>query len=162
MRDFIEKTFFLPLQNLFDRLVSLLPRLFGMIVLIALGLFLGWLGYKTVRKALQAINFDKFCLQVGLSHVLEKGNIRRSASELVSVGIYWLIVISFFVIGLRTLDESLMAGVFSRFFSYLPNLIVALLILLMGFFLFFSHSQSLFEELPRQTTTTKSKSDCQS
>ena len=27
-----------------------------------------------------------------------------------------------------------MAGVFSRFFSYLPNLIVALLILVMGFF----------------------------
>ncbi len=133
MRDFIEKTFFLPLQNLFDRLVSLLPRLFGMIVLIALGLFLGWLVYKTVRKALHAIHFDKFCHQIGLSQVLEKGSIRRSASELVSGGIYWLIVLSFFVIGLRTLDESLMAGVFSRFFSYLPNLIVALLILVMGF-----------------------------
>ena len=86
MRDFIEKTFFLPLQNLFDRLVSLLPRLFGMVVLIALGLFLGWLVYKIVRKALQAINFDKLCLQIGLSHLLEKGNIRRSASELVSGG----------------------------------------------------------------------------
>jgi hypothetical protein len=134
MRDFIEKTFFLPLQNLFDRLVSLLPRLFGMIVLMGLGLLLGWLVFKTVRKALNAISFDKFCIQIGLSNVLEKGNIRRSASELVSVGIYWLIVLSFFVIGLRTLDESLMAGVFSRFFSYLPNLIVALLILVMGFF----------------------------
>jgi hypothetical protein len=134
MRDFIEKTFFLPLQNLFDRLVSLLPKLFGMVVLIVLGLFLGWLVYKIVRKALQAVNFDKLCLQVGLSHLLEKGNIRRSASELVSGGLYWLIVLSFFVIGLRTLDESLMAGVFSRFFSYLPNLIVALLILVMGFF----------------------------
>jgi hypothetical protein len=134
MRDFIEKTFFLPLQNLFDRLVSLLPKVFGMVVLIALGLFLGWLVYKIVRKALQAVNFDKLCLQVGLSHLLEKGNIRRSASELVSGGLYWLIVLSFFVIGLRTLDESLMAGVFSRFFSYLPNLIVALLILILGFF----------------------------
>jgi len=134
MRDFIEKTFFLPLQNLFDHLVLLLPRLFGMIVLIALGLFLGWLVCKTVRRGLQAINFDKFCLQIGLSPVLEKGHIRRSASELVSIGIYWLIVLSFFVIGLRTLDESLMAGVFSRFFSYLPNLIIALLILVMGFF----------------------------
>lgn len=134
MRDFIEKTFFLPLQNLFDRLVQLLPRLFGMIVLIALGLFLGWIVCKTVKKGLQAINFDKFCQQIGLSALLEKGNIRRSTSELVSIGIYWLIVLSFFVIGLRTLDESLMAGVFSRFFSYLPNLIVALLILVMGFF----------------------------
>jgi len=134
MRDFMEKTFFLPLQNLFDRLVQLLPRLFGMIVLIALGLFLGWIICKTVKKGLQAINFDKFCQQIGVSTLLEKGNIRRSVSELVSIGIYWLIVLSFFVIGLRTLDESLMAGVFSRFFSYLPSLIVALLILVMGFF----------------------------
>ncbi|MFN8008364.1 MAG: hypothetical protein U0V70_15345 [Terriglobia bacterium] len=134
MRDFIEKTFFRPLQNLFDQLVLLLPRLFGMIMLIVIGLFMGWLVYKIVRKALQAINFDRFCVQIGLSPVLEKGNIRRPSSELLALCIYWLIVLSFFVIGLRTLDESLMAGVFSRFFSYLPNLVVALMILVMGFF----------------------------
>ena len=48
-------------------------------------------------------------------------------------GVYWLIVISLFMIGLRTLDESIMAGVFSRFFSYLPNLVVAIFIFVIGF-----------------------------
>ena len=32
MRDFIEKTFFRPLQNFFDQLVLILPRLFGMLM----------------------------------------------------------------------------------------------------------------------------------
>jgi hypothetical protein len=80
-----------------------------------------------------AVNFDKFCSHLGLATVLEKGNIRKPTSELVASGVYWLIVISLFMIGLRTLDESIMAGVFSRFFSYLPNLVVAIFIFVIGF-----------------------------
>ena len=37
------------------------------------------------------------------------------------------------MIGLRTLNENLMSGVFSRFFSYLPNLIIAIFIFIIGF-----------------------------
>ena len=133
MRDFFEIAVIDPMRRLYEQLVLFVPKLLGLFVLSFLGLFLGWIAYRIVRRSLAAVNFDKFCSHLGLGTVLEKGNIRKPASELVAAGIYWLIVISLFMIGLRTLDENIMAGVFSRFFSYLPNLAVAIFIFVTGF-----------------------------
>lgn len=135
MRDFFEIAILGPVRRFYEQLVLFLPKLLGLFLLSFLGLLLGWLAYRIVRRSLAAVNFDRFCSHLGLASVLEKGNIRKPASEFVASGIYWLIVASFFMIGLRTLDESIMAGVFSRFFSYLPNLIVAILIFITGFLL---------------------------
>ena len=133
MHDFFEVALFHPMHQLYDQLVLFVPKLLGMTVLFFMGLLLGWTACKLIRKSLAAVHFDKFCNQVGFTAILEKGNIRRPASELLASGIYWLIVISFFMIGLRTLNENLMSGVFSRFFSYLPNLIIAIFIFIIGF-----------------------------
>ncbi len=133
MREFFEIALFVPLRRLYEQLVLLVPKLLGMVVLILLGLLLGWIVWKFIRKSLIAVNFDKLCYQLGLTAVLQKGNIRKPASELLASGIYWLIVICFLMIGLRTLDEVVMSAVFSRFFAYLPNLFVAILIFLIGF-----------------------------
>jgi hypothetical protein len=133
MRDFLEIAVLDPMRRLYEQLVLFVPKLLSLCVLFFLGLFLGWVAYRIVRRSLMAVNFDKFCSQLGFATVLEKGNIRKPASELVASGIYWLIVISFFMIGLRTLDESIMAGVLSRFFSYVPNLVVAIFIFIIGF-----------------------------
>jgi mechanosensitive ion channel-like protein len=133
MRDFFEIAVLGPMRQLYEQLVLFVPKLLGLFVLFFLGLFLGWLVYRIVRRSLVAVNFDKFCSQLGLATIFEKANIFRPVSELVASGLYWLIVFSFFMIGLRTLDESIMAGVFSRFFSYLPNLVVAIFIFVIGF-----------------------------
>ncbi|HEX2523157.1 MAG TPA: hypothetical protein VHP35_13620 [Terriglobia bacterium] len=133
MRDFLEVAVLDPMRRLYEQLVLFVPRLMGVIVLSFLGLFLGWVAYKFVRRSLMAVNFDKLCFQLGFTAVLEKGNIRKPASELFASGIYWLIVITFFMIGLRTLDEAVMSQVFARFFSYLPNLIISIFIFITGF-----------------------------
>src|SRR5262245_20178232 len=133
MRDFLEVAVLDPMRRLYEQLVLFVPRLFGVIVLFFLGLFLGWVAYKFVRRSLMAVNLDKLCFQLGFTAVLEKGNIRKPASELLASGIYWFIVITFFMIGLRTLDEAVMSQVFARFFSYLPNLIISIFIFITGF-----------------------------
>ncbi len=133
MHDFFEVALFHPMRQLYDQLVLFVPKLLGMAVLFFLGLLFGWVACRLIRKSLAAVHFDKFCNQVGFAAILEKGNIRKPSSELLASGIYWLIVASFFMIGLRTLNENLMSGVFSRFFSYLPNLIIAIFIFIIGF-----------------------------
>ena len=133
MRDFLEVAVLGPIHRLYEQLVLFVPKLLGVAVLFFLGLFLGWVAQKLVRRSLLAVNFDKLCSQLGFTAVMAKGNIRKPASELIASGIYWLIVISFFMIGLRTLDEGMMSEVFSRFFSYLPNLIISILIFIVGF-----------------------------
>jgi hypothetical protein len=133
MRDFFEMALLAPLRRLYEELLLFVPKLLGMAILIFLGFFLGWIVSKLIRKSLVALKFDKLCSQMGITSVLLKGNIRKPASELLVTGTYWLIAISFFMIGLRTLDEAVMSGVFSRFFSFLPNLVIALFIFIAGF-----------------------------
>jgi mechanosensitive ion channel-like protein len=133
MREFFEMALLAPMRRLYEELVLFIPKLLGMAILVFLGFFLGWLVAKFIRKSLVAVKFDKLCTQIGITPFLEKGNIRRPTSELLASCIYWLIAISFFMIGLRTLNESVMSGVFSRFFSFLPNLIIAIFIFIIGF-----------------------------
>jgi mechanosensitive ion channel-like protein len=133
MRDFLEMALVAPIRRLYEELVLFVPRLLGMAILIFLGFFLGWLVAKFIRRSLVAVKFDKLCSQIGITPFLEKGNIRRPTSDLLASSIYWLIAISFFMIGLRTLNESVMSGVFSRFFFFLPNAIIAIFIFITGF-----------------------------
>ncbi len=133
MRDFFEVAVLEPMRRLYEQLVLFVPKLLGAVLLLFLGLFFGWVAYKFVRRGLMAMSFDRFCSQLGLTTFLERGNIRKPASELLASGVYWLIVIGFFMIGLRTLDESAMSQVFARFFSYLPNLVVSIFIFVVGF-----------------------------
>ncbi len=135
MHDFVEAAVLQPMRHLFDQLVLFVPKLLGVAVVFLLGLFLGWIAYKVVKRSLAAVGFDKLFSQLGLVGVLEKGNIYKPCSELLASGVYWLIVISFFMIGLRTLDESMMSEVLARFFAYLPNLIVSIFIFVVGFLL---------------------------
>jgi hypothetical protein len=121
------------MHQLYEQLVLFIPRLLGVIFLIFLGLFLGWIVYKLILRSLVAMNFDRLCAQIGFSNVLGKASIQKPVSELVASAVYWLIVISFFMIGLRTLDEAVMSEVFSRFFAYLPNLIISIFIIVIGF-----------------------------
>lgn len=133
MRDFLETAVLEPMRRLYEQLVLFAPKVLGVVLLFSLGLFLGWAAYKLVRRSLMAMSFDRFCSQLGFTSVLERGNIRKPASELVASGVYWLLVITFFMVGLRTLDESVMSEVFARFFSYLPNLVVSIFIFVVGF-----------------------------
>src|SRR5262245_56630426 len=136
MRDFFEIAVLDPMRRLYEQLVLFVPKLLGLLFLSFVGLFLGWVAFRIVRRSLAAVKFDKFCSQLGLATILDKGNIRKPASELVASGIYWLIVISFFMIGLRTLDESIMEGVFSRFFAFVTNLVVVIFFFFMCFVVF--------------------------
>jgi hypothetical protein len=132
MRDFVKAALLDPLRQLYDHLVLFVPKLLGMAVLVLIGLFLGWLLAKVIRRSLVAVHFDGFCRQVGITAMLERANLRRATSDLLASLVYWIVVLNFFMIGLRTLDETVMSAVFSRFFAYLPNLVVAIFILVAG------------------------------
>jgi hypothetical protein len=132
MSEFLKVALLEPLHHLYDQLVAFIPKLLGMAFLILIGFVLGWIACKLIRKSLVAMRFDKLCAQIGLTAILERGSINKPASELLASIVYWLIVLNFFMIGLRTIDEAVMSAVFSRFFAYLPNLIVAIFIFVAG------------------------------
>ena len=123
-----------PVQSMVDQLAASLPRLLG-----ALGLFLvGWLIAKAIEqvvaRGLKALYLDKLADQVQLTSVLTKGGIKQKPSELVGIVVYWLIMFAVVSVVFNALQLTVAADLFGRVVTYLPNVIAALFLLIIGMF----------------------------
>jgi hypothetical protein len=123
-----------PVQALVNQLMTFLPMLIG-----ALLLFLvGWLIAKTVEavvvKILKTIALDKIADQVQLSNVLGKGGIKAKLSELIGVIVYWLIMLAVIMVVFNALQLTVAAELFQSVVTFLPNVIAAVFILIVGMF----------------------------
>ena len=123
-----------PVQALWSQVMMFLPRLAG-----ALLLFLvGWMIAKGVEalavRILKMISLDKIADQIQLSSVLSKGGIRHKLSELIGVIVYWLIMLAVVMVVFNALELTVAAELFQSVVTFLPNVIAAVFILIVGMF----------------------------
>lgn len=108
-------------------------------LLVLIILFLGWLIAKVVKtlviKGLQAIKIvERVSELIELDSLLEKGGITYSVSELIGVICYWSILLVTFVVALNAIGLTVAAGLLDKVVMYIPNVIAAIFILVMGMF----------------------------
>lgn len=123
-----------PVQALVNQLALFVPRLLGAIVL----LIVGWLIAKGVERGvvelLKALTLDRLADQIGLSSVLNKGSIKQKFSELVGVIVYWLVMLAVIMVVFNALELTVAAQLFQSIVTFLPHVIAALFILIVGMF----------------------------
>ncbi|MCS6816421.1 MAG: hypothetical protein N0A16_10415 [Blastocatellia bacterium] len=116
-----------------ERALAFLPNFFALLILI----FAGWIVAALVRsllgRALRAIRFDHWCEEMGITQVLRRAEIRRAPSQLLARAVFWLLFLVFLVVGLEELEIALVNRMLAAIFSYLPRVVAALLILIVGF-----------------------------
>ena len=135
MSDFWQKTFLAPLVGFFNELGSFLPHLMAMIVILGMGIFAAW-GFKVVVfRFLKTIRFDAFCGRTGFSEAMAKGGIGEPPSQTLSRLVYWALLLIFLMLGLRVLQFPPLNQLADQVLSYLPHLMVALVIIVAGFLL---------------------------
>ena len=135
MENFLDRLVFEPLKHLCERLITFLPNLLTALIITGVGLFLGWLLKGIIIRILNIINLDKFCERAGIIQALEKGGIKESPSRLAGKIVYWLVVISFLIMSLDALNIPAVGNLLTKFLLFLPNLFVAFIILIFGYFL---------------------------
>ena len=123
-----------PVQSLLNQVMAFLPTLVGAIVI----LIVGWLLAKGVEaiavRVLKAIALDKIADQVQLSNVLAKGGIRHKLSDLIGVIVYWLVMLAVVMVVFNVLQLTVAAELFQTVVTFLPNVIAAVFILIVGMF----------------------------
>jgi len=123
-----------PVQTLVNQVMSFLPTLVGALLI----LLIGWLIAKAVEslvvRLLKTITLDKLADQTQLSTVLAKGGIRHKLSELIGVIVYWLIMLAVVMIVFNALQLTVAAELFQSVVAFLPNVIAAVFILILGIF----------------------------
>ncbi len=117
------------------KIANLAPDALQLIIIIVLGFIIAWLLKLILRYLLRAVKFDVFAYRTGMTSVLNKASIDRSASEVIGIVIYWCVVFLFFVIALGMLDVYAVDNLVVSIFTYIPHFVIAVFVFLLGYFL---------------------------
>ena len=124
-----------PVRQMLTRIMAYLPVLLGALII----LIVGWIVAKAIKRIvdglLKVIRFDAMADKAGISRVLEKGDLKISASQLVSGLVYWLIMIMVLVMAVDALGLPKASDILASLFAYIPKVIAALLVLIVAMFL---------------------------
>ena len=124
-----------PVREMLTRIMAYLPVLLAALLI----LIVGWIVAKIIRTIvngmLKAVRFDALAEKAGISEVLRKGNIKTTAREVISGLVYWLVMIMVLIMVANALGLPKASDVLSSLFAYIPNVIAALLVLVVAMFL---------------------------
>lgn len=132
MNGFWQQAIVEPLRELGHQAAVSLTSLVGIIILILLGLIIGWLAKEVVHRVLRAVQFDRLCERLGVADDIEKLGLARSSSHLAAKIVQGLIVLTALLAGLVAMRSQWTQNLVERFFLYLPHLIAAVIILIVG------------------------------
>jgi hypothetical protein len=114
-----------------ESIANFLP---GLAVLLAVLIVAGLLAVivrKALRRVLRGIDVDRRAEQLGIP-MLTAWSPSGSAADVIAGAAYWTILMLGSLIGLMALDAVALTRFAIRIFEYLPHLLAALLILLVG------------------------------
>ena len=110
------------------KVAEFLPGLLAMIASVLLGSLIALVVRVALRRSLHGTDFDRRVAQWGFGEV-EAWAPRGSPSSLIVSTVTWMIVLIGFLVGLAALNAELPARMSIRVLAYLPNVLVALLLL---------------------------------
>jgi small-conductance mechanosensitive channel len=119
-------------QNYLDKAIDYAPLLFLALMVI----ILGWIIAKVVKwvlhRALKSIKFDDLLEKVGVSRMLAKIKPDLSGAKIIAGLMYWLVMLVFIMASCDMIGVGAVSDAVGAFFSYLPTLLVALVIFILG------------------------------
>jgi hypothetical protein len=132
MNEVLDDVFRKTLEGFGDELAAFGPNLLAMLVILAIGL-LATLGLRAaVRFVLPRLGFDRFAQRSGFTLVLQKGGITRPASAVVASAVAWTVMGVFVLLGIGALNLRIAMNLLSQAFAYLPQLLIAAALLVLG------------------------------
>ena len=111
----------------------------GNLLLVLFLLLVGWLISKVViktgiTKLLKLLKIDGLSNRIELDRILAKGGIHSSLSELIGEICYWISLLITLVVALNAIGLSVAADLLQRIVLYVPNIVAAIFILIVGMF----------------------------
>lgn len=129
----METTSFLArLQASFDVLYQYLPALVGSLVILFAGYLLARLAGRATEKILKRIRFNSLLERGGVLQVVERSGTGLNPTKVLSKMIFWLVMFAVIVLAARALGLESLANVFYDLVSYIPSVIAAIVIILVG------------------------------
>jgi hypothetical protein len=115
--------------NSLKSIIEYLPRVFGAIVVILLGVLVAWAVKTVIVRVLKFVRLKPYTDAVGLNKVFpEKVELVELLGDLAK----WIIIIVFLLPALQILNLTQINALVAQVVAYIPNVIVAVVILIVG------------------------------
>ena len=119
-------------SGLLDAVVTWTPRLLMWLVIIVIVLVAAKIVERVVRKMLVKVRLDQLLEKFGFASVLQRLGLTQPASHVVARLIYWLFLFVFVQSAANALGIEPISNGIGAFIAYFPNLLAAVLILMIG------------------------------
>jgi len=124
--------FITSLASFWTELASFVPQLLAALVLLFVGWILAKLARSGVMRLLRLMKFDRATEKSGLEAFLKHAELEVSVASILGNLAYWLIILVMIVFVANSLGLHVVADLFNRVVLYIPNVIVAILVLVFG------------------------------
>jgi hypothetical protein len=121
-------------QQFMNEIAVALPQIIGALLI----LLLGWIIARVIKRlsvrGLRLVRFNYLTEKSGIEKFLEKGGVKVSSIDLIGTLIYWIIMLVVILATLNSLQLTAASTLFNQIMLYIPNIIVAILILVIGIY----------------------------
>ena len=120
------------LQNVWAGVISFLPSFIGALILIIVGLIVASGLRAIVERIISALRIDTLLKRTGLTPFFERDGLQINSGKFLGLLVYWFLVVVF-VLAVTDILGLYGVSLFLRdVISYIPNIIVAVLIMLVA------------------------------
>jgi len=123
-----------PVKAMLIKIWGYIPSIAGAIVILIVGWLIAKLVEAVLVRVLKAVRLDAASDKAGISNILAQGEIRLSLTELIGAVVYWIITLVVIATALGTLNLTVAADLVARLIEYIPNILAAIFILIVGAF----------------------------
>jgi len=122
-----------PLQEVLAKFQAFAPSLLAMLVILVFGILLARVLRAILVKFLMAVKFDSWSDRMGFTTLMRKGDLWMKPSVVIGAIVFWILIIVTLMVGLGALNVAAIDNLVEQFFSYLPRVFSAAIILVVGY-----------------------------
>ena len=120
------------LQEALSQFFSFLPQLVGAIVILIVGYIVAKILQAVAGRILQGIGFDGWMERAGIKRFFDRADTRQTPASILGRLVFWFVFIIAIVMATDALGIRQVSAVFSQLIAYIPNIVAAILILILA------------------------------
>jgi hypothetical protein len=120
------------LAGALNTFLSAIPRVIGFALVLIVGWIISSLFARGVQALLHAVKFNDLARRSGFADFVQKMGVRNDSSGVIASIVKWFVRLITLVVAFDTLGLPAVSNVLQQLLLWLPNLVVALVVLVIG------------------------------
>jgi hypothetical protein len=135
MRDAWSDVLVTSFRDVLERLAHVAPRLLAMVAVIVLGWVVAAIARRLTVRVFRMADLDARCARWGVTASLSRSGIGQPPSQVIGQLVFWMILFVALLTSVEALEMPATAGMAAGVVRFLPNLVIALVVWMVGWLL---------------------------